>query len=145
MKVSSDIQLEATPDEVWSALTNFASYPEWNPLIKSLSGTPTLQGQIEVTVSYLGSDLIKGNAEVTGWVPGKYFSFVIHKGPNWWYQEEHIFRIKDKENGKVVFYNEVFATGLSLRFGRKDASHRMRYAVDQMNESLQDRLKAAKG
>jgi hypothetical protein len=143
MKVSSDIPLEATPDQVWAVLTDFASYPEWNPLIKAASGTPTPQGHIEVTVGYLGSDLLTGSAEVTGWVPGKYFSFVIRKGPNWWYQEEHIFRIKEKDSGKIVFYNEIYATGLSLRFGRKNASHRMRYAVDQMNEALQDRLKAA--
>jgi hypothetical protein len=142
MKVSSDIQLDAAPEAVWAVLTDFAAYTEWNPLIKAASGIPAPQGQIDVTIAYLGSDLLKGSAEVTGWVPSKYFSFTIRKGPSWWYQEEHIFRIKERENGKLTFYNEIYATGLSLRFGRKDASHRMRYAVDQMNEALQERLKS---
>jgi hypothetical protein len=140
MKVTTDISLSASPEAIWAVLTDLASYTEWNPMIKAASGMPAPMGRIEVTISYLGADLLKGSAEVTGLVPAKYFSFVLGKGPAWWYQEEHIFRLKPRDDGKVTFYNEVFATGLALRFGRKSAAHRMRYAVDQMNEALQDRL-----
>lgn len=140
MKASSDITLEASPEAIWRVLTDLSAYTEWNPMIKTASGTPAPSAQIQVTIAYLGADLLRGNAEVTGWVPNKYFSFVIGKGPTWWYREEHILRLKLREDGKVTFFNEIYATGLALRFGRKSAAHRLRYALDQMNEALRDRL-----
>lgn len=140
MKITTDITLLATPEAIWAVLADLPAYSEWNPMIKAASGTLAPMGHIEVAVSYLGADLLKGSAEVTGLVPAKYFSFVIGKGPTWWYQEEHIMRLKLREDGQVTFYNEVYATGLALRFGRQNAAHRMRYAIDQMNEALQDRL-----
>lgn len=38
MQLSSSIEIEAAADEVWSVLTDFDSYPEWNPTILSSKG-----------------------------------------------------------------------------------------------------------
>ncbi len=145
MKINCDILLEATAEAIWAILTDLPAYPEWNPLVKSASGNLEPMGTLQVTVAYPGADLLQGSAEVTGFIPPKYFSFTLRKGPTWWYQEEHIFRIKVRDDGKVTFYNEAYATGLSLRFGRKNAAHRMRHAMDRMNEELKDRLLAKNG
>jgi len=144
MKVTSDAVFTVPAEKVWEALADFGAYPEWNPLVKSMEGNPEPQGSVQVTIAYPGADLLQGRAEVTGWVPPKYFSFTLRKGPAWWYQEEHIFRLKTRDDGKVVFYNEVYATGLSLRFGRKASSHRIRHSLDRMNEELKIRVEGPK-
>ena len=36
--VTSSIEIAASPERVWQVLTDFASYPKWNPFILSLSG-----------------------------------------------------------------------------------------------------------
>ena len=33
------IEIAATPERVWTTLTDFPSYPRWNPFIRTISGT----------------------------------------------------------------------------------------------------------
>ncbi|MDO5655365.1 MAG: SRPBCC domain-containing protein [Flavobacteriaceae bacterium] len=37
-KIQSQIQIKAAPKLIWSVLTDFKNYPEWNPFIISLIG-----------------------------------------------------------------------------------------------------------
>jgi hypothetical protein len=36
--VSSEISLPASPQESWRVLTDFASYPDWNPYLRRVDG-----------------------------------------------------------------------------------------------------------
>ena len=36
--VSATIQIEASPEKVWAALTDLSAYPRWNPLFREASG-----------------------------------------------------------------------------------------------------------
>jgi hypothetical protein len=37
-EVRHDLMIDTTPERVWAVLTDFASYPEWNPLVRSFEG-----------------------------------------------------------------------------------------------------------
>ena len=37
-EIRSEVDIDAPAARVWSMLTDFASYPEWNPYIKSIDG-----------------------------------------------------------------------------------------------------------
>ncbi len=37
-EIITDITIHASKERVWSILTNFSEYPEWNPFIRSLEG-----------------------------------------------------------------------------------------------------------
>ena len=43
-------------------------------------------------------------------------------------------------DGKVIFYQEVYHTGLSLRFSRRDVEHYVRLSLDKLNDDLKIRL-----
>jgi len=34
----TDIEIEATPERVWSILLDFPSHPDWNPFVRSIKG-----------------------------------------------------------------------------------------------------------
>lgn len=38
-ELHTDIEIAASPERVWRELTDFASYPSWNPLVVAASGT----------------------------------------------------------------------------------------------------------
>ena len=37
-EIKTEILINAAPEKVWSILTNFEKYPDWNPFIKSING-----------------------------------------------------------------------------------------------------------
>jgi hypothetical protein len=48
------IVIAAPPSRVWDVLTDFASYPDWNPLVGSLEGEPVVGRRVAVHVIPLG-------------------------------------------------------------------------------------------
>ncbi len=49
-ELHSEIEIDAPAERVWRLLTDFASYPEWNPFIRSISGQPTPGERLEVRI-----------------------------------------------------------------------------------------------
>jgi hypothetical protein len=46
----SEIEIAASAERVWRLLTDFASYPEWNPFIRRISGELTTGERLEVRI-----------------------------------------------------------------------------------------------
>lgn len=40
-ELHSEIEITASAERTWLILTDFASYPRWNPFIRRISGEPT--------------------------------------------------------------------------------------------------------
>ncbi len=49
-EIKTETLINATPDKVWTLLTDFANYPKWNPFIKSIKGEVNASNKIEVTI-----------------------------------------------------------------------------------------------
>jgi len=49
--IEHDVEIEAPTAEVWQVLTDFASYPEWNPYAIRLAGVAALGETIELTIA----------------------------------------------------------------------------------------------
>ena len=39
-QLHTSIDIDATPERVWEILTDFAAYPQWNPFMPEVTGTP---------------------------------------------------------------------------------------------------------
>ena len=37
-EITATIEIAAPPEQVWAVLTDLASYPQWNPLFRKVSG-----------------------------------------------------------------------------------------------------------
>ena len=48
--ITTEIIIEATPHKVWSILLDFPAYPQWNPFILSVSGTPRPGSRLHVCI-----------------------------------------------------------------------------------------------
>lgn len=49
-EIKTEILIHATPDKVWTILTNFENYPNWNPFIKSVIGEVKVGNKITVRI-----------------------------------------------------------------------------------------------
>lgn len=50
----TEIVIDAPADAVWKILTDFQSYPDWNPFIRSFEGVPEPGRQFSVTIQPTG-------------------------------------------------------------------------------------------
>ncbi|MFB7722691.1 MULTISPECIES: SRPBCC family protein [unclassified Nocardia] len=46
--ISTDIQIDATPEQVWAVFSDFESYSEWNPFIREAKGTLAVGERLEM-------------------------------------------------------------------------------------------------
>ena len=48
MILSTEIEIAAPVESVWRTLTDFASYPEWNPFLKRVEGNAAVGERLTV-------------------------------------------------------------------------------------------------
>lgn len=75
--IDTQIEIAASPEHVWSALTDTAAYPSWNPFIRKLTGR--LEPRQRLTVC-LGGDRAGGgmvfHPEVVAVMPGRRLQWI---------------------------------------------------------------------
>ena len=49
-EIRTEIIINTSKEEVWSILTNFSEYPEWNPFIRSLEGQAVKDTKLVATL-----------------------------------------------------------------------------------------------
>ena len=47
-EVTTSIEIAATPENVWAVLTDLASYPQWHPVFKSVTGQLAVGGKLTI-------------------------------------------------------------------------------------------------
>lgn len=50
-EIRTEIEIDAPIGRVWAALSDFASYPSWNPFIPQLEGAPDVGSRLAVTIA----------------------------------------------------------------------------------------------
>ena len=54
-EIRTQIGIEAAPEEVWRVLADFGAFPEWNPLIREISGEAKPGARLRVTIQPPGA------------------------------------------------------------------------------------------
>jgi hypothetical protein len=44
LEIRTEIDIEASPPRVWRALTDFKTFPDWNPFVLAVEGEPRFSG-----------------------------------------------------------------------------------------------------
>jgi hypothetical protein len=54
-ELQCEIEIAATPERIWSILTDLPAYPAWNPFIRSISGPIATGQRLAITVQPVAS------------------------------------------------------------------------------------------
>jgi hypothetical protein len=137
--IFSEIEVRASATAVWKILTEFDSYPDWNPYIRSIVGSPIREEKLEIQTQPPGSRKLRFKGLLLTVEPNKELRWRGSFLPHLLFVGEHTFSIQELDRDHVKFVqNEVF-TGLLTPLLRKRLDERTMVGFRQMNEALKVR------
>ena len=111
-QISSEIEIDASPERVWQVLTDFSALPNWNPFIRSVEGDLNVGDRLKVYIkasrgmgmSFKPTVLkVEPNRELR-WI-GRFLMPGMMDG-------EHSFIIEPLEDNQVRFVQSESFTGV---------------------------------
>lgn len=141
-KLVADIEINATPEEVWAVLTDFDSFPEWNPFLTRLQGRIEVGRRISAHMQPAGGRGMDMTPIVTSVDPGRqirWFGSFIVRGL---FDGDHTLRVEAMGDKTRFVQREIF-TGVLVPFTRGLLA-RTQKSFEQMNEALKARVESKK-
>jgi len=142
--LSTEIAINASPDKVWNALTDFESYPTWNPFIKSISGILTVGQRLVVRLEPPGASGMTFKPKVTNVEVNKRFSWLGHLLVPGLFDGEHIFELSGDGNGGTRFVQRENFNGILIPLLRKMIDNNTKQGFESMNQKLKTLAETAK-
>jgi hypothetical protein len=143
-RIDSAVDIDASPEAVWHVLTDFASYPEWNPFLRSVKGAARVNAKLLVSAELSGSRrkftfqtkvLVADPVRELRWrgrmiIPGLF-------------DGEHCFIVEQTSPGHVRVYHAESFRGLMVPFLMDSILPKTLVSFGEMNAALKARVEGA--
>ena len=108
-ELRSEIDIDASAERVWDVLTDFSSYPEWNPYIKSIAGEAREGARLAVRLEPPGGPGMTFKPTVKSADAAREFRWLGRLLLPRLFDGEHIFELRAKDEGgaRLVQREEV--------------------------------------
>jgi len=136
MEIKTQILINAKPDKVWAALTDFQNHPTWNPFIKSITGEAKVGSQITVSIAPPDGKGMTFKPTVLAFEQNKEFRWLgklLFKGL---FDGEHNFELIDNGNGTTTFLHSERFKGLLVGLFKNQLNKNTKKGFELMNSSL---------
>lgn len=108
-EIKTEIVINATPEKVWSVLTNFENYPNWNPFITSITGNVQVGNKISIRIKPPNSKGMTFKPKILTYQENKELSWLGHLWFSGLFDGKHTFKLIDNGDGTTTFkQSEVF-------------------------------------
>lgn len=139
-ELESRIVIHSSPEDIWAVLTDFDTYPEWNPFIKKIQGVLREGSRLTISMEPPGSVgmnikpvlLMVNPCNELRWLGHFLFPGLL--------DGEHVFQILDKGDGTCLFIQREYFSGFLLPLIEKMMMKSTGEGFIQMNEALRDRV-----
>ncbi|HEX7339909.1 MAG TPA: SRPBCC domain-containing protein [Rhodanobacteraceae bacterium] len=140
MQLHTHIDVAASPQRLWSVLTDFRRFPEWNPFIRSIQGSLRKGAKLDVRLGPPGGDIMAFKPMVTRVEPGRVLAWLGVLAAPWLFRGEHVFRLEPLEGGHTRMHQSETFGGLLLPLLRRRLEVDTRRGFEAMNKALKARV-----
>ena len=142
-EIRTEIEIEASPERVWEVLTDLATFPEWNPFVRRVSGELKAGEKIKVHIQPSGARGMTFRPTVLKTEPNRELRWLGHLLIPGLFDGEHIFAIEPLGDDRVRFVQrETFNGFLAPLFLRFIGAGTQR-GFEDMNQALKARAEQA--
>jgi hypothetical protein len=123
-ELRTEIEISASPERVWSILTDTEKFPQWNPFLRRLKGE-LVEGQtIEVFLGESGSKGMTFRPVVLQVTPDRTLRWLGTLLVRGLFDGEHIFEIEALDAERVRFVQREKFNGILVPFFNLDSTQR---------------------
>jgi hypothetical protein len=115
-EVFSEIEIQAPPERVWQMLTDFASYPDWNPFIRRVGGQLKEGKRLKVYIEPPGAKGRTFRPKVLMAEPSHELRWLGRPLIPGLFDGDHIFTIGQIGSERVRFVQREIFSGLLVSF-----------------------------
>ena len=137
--IRSVIEIRAPQDAVWNVLTDFASYPEWNPHIRQVRGEPRVGRRLTIRSQPPDGRPVVLRPVVEVYDPPaelRWRSTFIARGL---FSGEHGFKLEPIGDDRTRFMQDETITGLLVPLYARLRLPHAREGFSKVNEALRER------
>jgi len=142
-ELRSEIEIHAPAERVWWVLTDFASFPQWNPFIRRAGGDIRKGQRLEVRMQPSGAAGMTFRPTVLIAEPGRELRWIGHLLIPGLFDGEHIFTIEPLGANRVRFVQREIFTGILVPLLAKSLDTNTRRGFEEMNRALKARAEQA--
>jgi hypothetical protein len=144
--LETEIVINAPTQQVWSILTDFEKYPEWNPFIKGFKGEVKEGAKFTVTLQPANSKPMTFHPKCLVLKKNREFRWLGHLFLKGLFDGEHIFELKEIKKGTTTkFIQRENFRGMLVPLLWKNLETNTRNGFVEMNNSLKKRAEEKAG
>src|SRR2546422_6043928 len=140
LELRTETEIDAPVERVWQVLTDFETFPEWNPFIRRIRGKPVEGSRLEVFLAASGTRGMRFRPKVLKVVPNRELRWLGRLGFPRLFDGEHIFELQSLGPGRTKFVQREQFRGIFLPFLRRSLQRDARRGFEEMNQALRQRV-----
>lgn len=143
MYLHTEIEIAAPPERVWTVLTDFQRYPDWNPFIRSVAGEPRQGGRLTIDLRLPDGKPMKFRPTIVRLRENRELRWLGRLLMPRIFDGEHSFVLDVTPRGSVIFTQGELFRGLLVKLSPKSLFDKTRRGFEEMNEALKKRVEQA--
>ena len=141
-EIRHEVEIDASPAEVWAVLADTGSYGDWNPFVRRLGGELRRGAELEAEIAPPDGRAMKFKPTVVVAEPERELRWLGRFLVRGLLDGEHAFRLEPLAGGRTRFVQSERFTGLLVGLVRKTLA-KTQLGFEEMNWALKRRAEAA--
>ena len=138
-EIRTEIEIQASAERVWGLLTDFASFPQWNPFIRRAIGEARLGARLEIRIQPSGARGMTFKPTILKLEPKRELRWLGRLLMPGLFDGEHIFSIESLGTERVCFTQREVFKGLFVPLLTRDLDTNTLRGFKEMNLALKAR------
>ena len=143
IEIRTEIDIAATPACVWEILLDFPAHADWNPFVRSITGTPQVGERLVVSIQPQGGKAMTFKPKVLAAQPQQELRWLGRFLLPGVFDGEHFFQVQALGAGSTRFVHGERFTGLLVPLAKGSLQGPTKAGFNAMNEALKTRAEAA--
>ena len=138
-ELRTEIEIQASNQRVWQLLTDFASFPQWNPFIRQANGEVKVGAGLVIHLQPSGASGMTFKPNVLKVEPNHELRWLGRLLMPGLFDGEHTFTIETLAANRVRFTQREVFTGLLVPLFARSLNTDTRRGFEEMNQALKSR------